>query len=288
MYHGGTYGTYLEWCLTTLCSKDSIVSPFTAKSTSHLFLGNSCHDIEGWHDYCNLDQDLQFVRFHPKTKKDQNLVENLNTVISRVNKAIYIHPDTDSVIWSINNFYYKIWEDWWVYQFSCEIDQNEIYNNWPVHSNMPINEIPAWIRREFLSLYLVPAWQDQVEWNNLNLWSNPKCHVVLVKNLMHNFEKTIESIRNFCQLEFCRPLSELLPYHQQNINSQKFINQDTICHNIVHNMLSEQPHQWEPLPLPSEAWVQWQLRNYGYEMRCHGLDIMPTNSVQLRELLYPV
>jgi predicted nuclease with RNAse H fold len=47
-------------------------------------------------------------------------------------------------------------------------------------------------------------------------------------------------------------------------------------------------HTWEPLPLPSEAWIQWQLRNLGYELRCHGLDMFPTNSVQLRELLYRV
>lgn len=36
----------------------------------------------------------------------------------------------------------------------------------------------------------------------------------------------------------------------------------------------------------SEAWIQWQLRNLGYEIQCHGLDKFPTNSVHLHELLY--
>jgi len=32
--------------------------------------------------------------------------------------------------------------------------------------------------------------------------------------------------------------------------------------------------------------IQWQLRNQGYEIQCHGLDMFPTNSVQLRKLIY--
>jgi hypothetical protein len=45
---------------------------------------------------------------------------------------------------------------------------------------------------------------------------------------------------------------------------------------------------WNPLPLASEAWIQWQLRNLGWEIKCHELDIFPTNSVYLKELLYHI
>jgi hypothetical protein len=40
--------------------------------------------------------------------------------------------------------------------------------------------------------------------------------------------------------------------------------------------------------LASESYVQWQLRNLGYEIQCHELDKFPTNSVHLKELLYTI
>ena len=244
--------------------------------------------MSGWHQYCCTDQNLQFVRFHPKTKKDEHLLENLDKVTSQVKKAIYIYPDPGSVLLTINNYYSKTWDDWWVTQFNNIIDQNKIYENWTISKEVPIEEIPTWIKREFLSLYLFPSWRDQVEWNHIDSWSDPKCYVVLVKDLMYNFEDTMKSIRDFCQLNFQRPIDSLTTSHQENIKLQKFINQDTICHNIVHSVLTDQPYQWAPLPLPSEAWVQWQLRHQGYEIQCHDLDQFPTDNVHLKNLMYSV
>jgi len=50
--------------------------------------------------------------------------------------------------------------------------------------------------------------------------------------------------------------------------------------------LTDKDTVWDPLPLPSEVWIQYRLRELGYEIRCHGLDIFPTTSVQLKKLLY--
>ena len=72
----------------------------------------------------------------------------------------------------------------------------------------------------------------------------------------------------------------------ENIKLQKYINQDTICNQIIDTILTDKFMAWDPLPLPSESYVQWKLRELGYEIRCHGLDIFPTTSVQLKELLY--
>ena len=40
------------------------------------------------------------------------------------------------------------------------------------------------------------------------------------------------------------------------------------------------------LPMASQAYIQWQLRNNGFEIRCDGLDNFPNDSVQLKSLLY--
>jgi len=293
MFHGGTYGTYLNWCLYTLTSETDIQAPFTDQGTSHNFKGaeyKSAHllNMDGWDQYCSSTNFIDFVRFHPKTQKSDSLSDNLNRIMSVVNRAIYIYPDPNSVILAINNYYSKTKTDWWSYQFTNVIDPDNIYSNWPVPKNIPLDQIPQWVRREFLSLYLVPAWQDQVEWNHLDHWNHPNCCNVLVNDLLDNFESTIATVSNFCQIDLKRPIKDLLPFHHQNIKLQKFINQDRICNQIIQSIISGSNLDWEPLPLPSEAWLQWQLRNLGFEIQCHELDVFPTNSLQLKKLLFNI
>lgn len=288
IYHGGTYGTYLHWCLDTLCSNDPVKAPFTNVGNSHMFSEQMFSGIECWQQYKDKGSWSKIVRLHPKTKQNENLTANLNEIMSTVDRAIYIYPDSNSVLLTINNYYSKIWKNWWQHQFDSEINPEKIYNNWPVSRVVPIDQIPAWIKREFLSMYLVPAWYAQVEWNHLDLWKHPNCCNIFVDDLLNNFESTIETVGKFCHFDFCRSIKDLEPFHKQNIKLQKFIGQDQICNNIIDAVLSEQDYSWTELPLPSEAWVQWQLRNLGWEIRCHGLDMFPTNSVHLKELLYSV
>ena len=103
-----------------------------------------------------------------------------------------------------------------------------------------------------------------------------------------DFELTIKRISKFCNLNFLRPIEDLLPYHYENIKLQKFINQDLICNDILQATLGNENKVWESLPLTSEAWLQWQFRNLGYELKCYNLNTFPSNSEQLRELLYKI
>ena len=221
LYNGGTYGTYLEWVLTTLTTDVDIVTPFTQIGNSHLFHGHQLFNIDGWRRYIDSAQPTQFVRLHPKTKKDESLSDNLNSVLSAVDQMIYLYPDKNSVLLAINNYYTKTWRDWWVHQFDYSIDQEKIYQNWPVDRSTPIKDIPNWIRREFLSFYLMPAWFDQVEWYHPGRWQNPKCITLTVQDLLYNFESSIIQIQEFCNLTFTKNPKEVLLCHTQMLQLQK-------------------------------------------------------------------
>jgi hypothetical protein len=289
IYNGGSYGTYLEWCLTSLCSSQPIIDPFTGTGSSHKFQGNFVSGTQDWRQYLSTGTPHQLVRSHPKIYKTESISKNLNEILNSVDNIIYLYPDKDSVLLTVNNYFTKIWDDWWSHQFFTEIDVSKIYSNWEV-AGIPIDEIPTWIRREFLSFYLMPAWYDQVEWYHLDSWNHPRSHNILVKDLLYDFESVIDQLQqtlNFC---FVRPVSDLLPYHKKNLQLQKFKNQDKLCKNIVDSVVNNFKFEWsdQSVPLASESWIQWQLRNLGYEVRCHELDTFPTNSVHLRELIYPV
>lgn len=295
VFNGGAYGTYLEWCLVTLTTDTAIASPFTSSGSSHQYIGRHLSTIQGWDQYVADKKDLcKFVRFHPKTKKEECIVKHLEIVLSTVGKMIYVYPDKNSVLLNLNNWFHKIVGSWLPgghkSNNSYEIDYfiDKIYQNWPVAKNVPLDEVPNWIRREFLSFYLMPAWRDQVDWYLPDKWSNSKCCLVLINDLLFNFVETLIKIQKFCNLEFKRPIAEILPFHEQNLSLQKYIGQDQLCQQIIQSTLNGVDFCWPQLPLASESWLQWQFRNQKFEMRCHGLDTLPTNSVQLNELLYTI
>jgi len=285
-YNAGAYGTYLEWCLTTLSSVDNIVPPFTNTGSSHAFVGNHLVDINGWKTFRSESAACQFVRLHPKTKQHESLDDNMNYLCDTADSVVYLYPDRESILFLLNNYIYKTRHDCWEHDFIPDIDK--IYKHWPVDNHTTISNIPNWIKREFLSLYLMPSWFDQVEWYHPARWSHPKCCVITVNQLLYDFENVINQIKMHCNLKFEKDVAELLPYHEQNLKLQKYANQDQLGNQIISAVINHQMFEWENLTLTSESWVQWQLRNLGHEIRCHGLDTFPTNSVQLKELLYHV
>lgn len=287
VYHPGTYGTYLEWCLTVLSGQQQLDQlPFTDIGASHKFIGNDVMDFDGWCQLLRTDVLPQFARFHPKTSQDQQLTRTLEHVIAQTGKIIYLYPSADSRLLSINNYYSKVWGDWWQNRLIHNVSQDVIYNNWPVSRSVPIDQIPIWIRREFLSYHFFDAWHDMVEWGHLNSWQDSRCLVIFVDQLLFDFESTLDSIQNFCNLHYQCPAADLIPAHQKNLRLQQHLGQDQLCDNIVNSVLDKNFLEWPALPLISEAWIQYQLRQKGWMLRCHGLDSFPTNSVQLAELTH--
>jgi len=286
LFNGGAYGTYVEWCLTSLSTSDQLSSPFRANGASHNFDGNHLLNMQGWRQYLSGSDHSKFVRLHPKTDKNHSLKNHLDEILQSVDQVIFLYPDTDSVLLNLNNWIDKVWYNRWIDFIGSEVDYKKIYKNWPIAPDTAIKDIDVWIYREFLSMYLVPSWQSQVEWYFPDKWQSPRCRYIFVKDLLHDFENTITAIADFLKLDVQRPISALLPYHEQNIKLQKHIDQDKICNYIIDSILNGDFITWNALPIVSEAWIQWRLRELGYEIRCHGLDTFPTTSVQLKELLY--
>lgn len=286
-FNGGAYGTYLNWALDSLTNNCELISPLTANSNNHGYRKNHLGNIQGWHNYLLDSHDSLFVRLHPKTQINESLSQNLETILERAEFVIHLYPDHNSVLLAVNNYYSKVWNDWWGNQYMSDEERNKIYTNWPVNHDVPFDQIPRWILREYLSLYLMPAWFDQIEWYHPEKWKHDRAIVIHIKELLYDFEATMEHIRKVCGYQYIRPTSDMLPIHNQMIQAQKNLTQDWLCNQIVDSVTNERYFDWTNhwLSLPSEAWIQWQLRNRGWELECDSLDIFPTNSVKLRSLM---
>jgi hypothetical protein len=288
-FNGGSYGTYLEYCLTSLTLGTMLPSPFKMNGNSHNFRGNHLNNMAGWKQYVTSNVEHQFVRFHPKTLKHENLSENLTQAADSMSRVVYLYPDQTTLLLGLNNFIYKIYRPSVItYPLENEIDQEKIYENWPVSRDTPISDVPVWIMREFLSFYLLPAWFDQIEWDHAAHFNHSRLITVRVPELLFDFEKTLLKIKNFCNLDYRLPINSLDSIHQKMLSCQTFLNHDKLCHQIIKSVTDSLDFSWTKLSLTSEAWIQWQLRNLGFEIKCQDLDKFPTNSVHLKKLLYPV
>jgi hypothetical protein len=279
----GAYGTYLEWCLTTLTSSGEIIAPFSTNGSSHNFVGNRLTGFPDWKKFVESKQSTDFVSLHPKIDSQESLSNNLNYICDTAQSMIYLYPDKNSILLCINNWYHKVYKDWW----STVVSNHEnLYKDWPVDQHTNPENIPLWIRREFLSFYMMPMWTDTVEWCHTDCWQHDKGCVITVPELLYDFEKTLQRIESFCRLKYIKPIAHLIPLHTENLKRQQHLNEDTLCAQIINSTIEQKEFSWNALSLVSESWIQWQLRNLGYEIECHELDIFPTDSVHLREILY--
>lgn len=290
LYNGGAYGTYLQWVLTTLVSPNEIVSPFTNTGSSHLFNGNHLNTPGSlrWNKTVNQSTFLQFARAHPKIHEDDSITDKINIALESFDQIIYCYPDQKSILLNINNVFSKVWEDWVENRLQDPVFAENLYSNWNISPTTSSKDIPTWIIREILSYNLMPSWNREVEWFFPNTWNHQKCKFVFITDLLYNFKKVVTEIQEFCQINFKTDIDQLLPYHTQMLSLQNHLTQDKLCANIIDSVFTSQRMHWDSLPLPSQSWIQWQLRNLGYEIKCNGLDIFPTNSVQLQELIYKV
>ena len=291
IYSGGAYGTYLEWVLTTLTTGIPVEPPFNKNGNSHKFVGNMYPGIpiyqEELDSYVNNLENESFFRIHPKILQDDILLDKLNLILDSADYGIQLYSDKNSVLLSVNNYYSKVWSDWWAKRLTDPVFYDNLYDNFPVSKDIPISEIPIWIKREILSFNLMPSWFDQVEWYHPDTWSHPKCQLVLVNELLYDFKNTILKIKEFCNLKFKKSIDDILPLHDRMLSLQKWTTQDQLCNQILNSIVNDQVFDWrdQELPLPSQSWIQWQLRNLGYEIKCYNLEIFPTNSIDLNSLL---
>ena len=288
LYPGGAYGRYLHWSLDTLLSNEAIVTPFNNNGNSHQFKGNVVYFDNSellYRDGYTVDR-CQVARGHLKIQQKESIKDNVTVALNTFDRVIVCYPDYNSVLLVLNNRFTKIWDNWFDNRLKDSVFANNLYNNWPVTSGATAAEIPIWIQRELLSYDQMPSWHDETGWFLPDTLRHPSCKFVFVSDLLYHFENTISSVQEFCDLEFKKEISELVPCHNLNLSLQQYLDQDAVCNRIVDSIINSKSIDWAPLPLPSQSWVQWQLRNLGYELRCDGLDIFPANTVELQNLLY--
>jgi len=282
LFNGGSYGTFVEWCLNYFTGTAEKIS-FNRNGNSHNFSGVHLSTFSGCKKYISSDNNFPIVRFHPKTNKDENILDNLRFIDDHFNKIIYIIPSKNSTAWNLNNKFEKIWDEGWLKH--NEIQFVDCLAGWDKEN---LEHMKLWELREFLSLYLYPQHLAETELEKMQDIQKEftKFQFITIDSLRDNFKDTIISLLEYCELTATR-LDEIEKIFQEWINCQYHDHKDKIINDIITSILNNEDYNWidHKLTLVDEALIQYYLREHNIEIKCYNLNQFPTNTNELRTYL---
>ncbi len=150
---------------------------------------------------------------------------------------------------------------------------NSKYSHW--------NQMRPWEFREWMSL-LYPSWVN--EWINSPNDVTDEWLTISNRDIISDISGTVNRVISFCGLT---PRDELDLFLTEYRSRQQYvIDEHFWAHRAVQHTLAGVDVTWPSLTPVGESIVQHHLRLNGWEIECDGLDTFPTNSLQLKKLLY--
>jgi hypothetical protein len=129
-----------------------------------------------------------------------------------------------------------------------------------------------------------------VEWFHPDTWQHNRCTTIFINELLDDIEGMLARIQRDTGLVWTKPVGDILPMHQKMLSLQQHRDQDQLCRDIIKSVVIDTAPvmDWAgiDLPLVSQSYIQYELRNLSFEIECHSLDNFPTNSVHLKSIIY--
>lgn len=144
-------------------------------------------------------------------------------------------------------------------------------------------DMSPWEYREWLSLWYEHLIQD---WMTSPAQCNNDWLTITNQEIMQDIHRCLNIIMDFCGLQPEQGISIFLDDYRSR--QQYVLDEYQVILDIIEMTLSDRAFDWAPLNVVAESIIQNRLRHQGWEIRCDGLDIFPTNSLQLRHLLNPI
>jgi hypothetical protein len=146
------------------------------------------------------------------------------------------------------------------------------YKNW--------HEMRPWELREWFSLFYVSWIQEWIQSQNQ---VDEDFYKVSNIEILENLPRIAREIFKHCNLTESPGLDDFAVHWRSK--QQYIMDEFDLLDRVVECTINNVPFSWNPVSIIAEAIVQQRLRANGYEIRCDGLDVFPTDSTTLYNLL---
>jgi hypothetical protein len=147
-----------------------------------------------------------------------------------------------------------------------------------------LDQIEPWQLRNFLSYSQITDLYSDTGYLELEKFQDPRLTKISIRQLVDQFEQTIRHLMDICQFKLVRDDFDRI--YSAWVEKQFHINKDQLVKTIVNHIVQGSYFEWSPLTLVDEAFIEWTLRDlYGLDMKCYNVNVFPTNTTDLRNLL---
>jgi hypothetical protein len=155
----------------------------------------------------------------------------------------------------------------------CIINWNKNYTHW--------SEMQPWELREWFSLFY-PSWVR--EWIDSVDQTDQRFLKISNADLLYNTKSSVHKTIQHCRLNATENLDSFL---DQWVDKQQYIvDKFSLLSQIVDCTINQVELTWPELDIISQAIIQQRLREKKFEIQCDGLNIFPSDSEKLFNLLY--
>ena len=142
------------------------------------------------------------------------------------------------------------------------------------------SEMRPWQLREWFSLFYVTWVQEWIESKNQ---VGADFYKVSNVEILENLPQVVREILQHCDLTESPGLDDFAVHWRSK--QQYIMDEFDLLDRVIECTINNVPFSWDPVNIIAEAIVQQRLRSNGYEIRCDGLDVFPTDSATLYSLL---
>lgn len=277
IYSAGSYGTFIEWCLSYFSGDIEFSDPFVKSTGSaHSFIGHPLDFDKKLHakvnsldteEYLNSNLSFKFARTHGRESESDSMDSYLEKYTKYFKKVIFITFSNELLLLRIQNIIDKI--------KNPEQFTNQMLKNF--------DKGDIWEKREAISFWFDGAVMYPKLWNS-------RCKDTFIELNLLDFVsdpmREINTVLNEIGMENMHPDDTEVFTHWRNL--QKHINKDKVSCKIINSVVADEFYDWstENLNIYDEAYIQSSLRTkHGIALKCFELNEFPTNTTELRKLL---
>ena len=304
----GCYGSWVHWVLNHLSGVDTGVNspPLNKKGDAHNWTTKNCfgHLTKEFMDNPPKFREDDICRGHTNHDPINNdIIAEIRWILDNLGKSVYLYADEASICWMANVKLDKIWEGEgrvpldhyfsrnyehdpdktdWEFIFSDHLDN---LKQWPSEYDER-GILSRWIIREYLSLILYKAVYENMVMGEIDMIKSLDLLPINVIDLRDDFVNTIRKIADHLHISINGSEDALQELYLIWKETQKHFSKDQLISEIIEATIKGEVSEWSDLSIVDEALIQHYLRERGYELKCVGLNDFPSNSKQLRELIY--
>lgn len=149
-----------------------------------------------------------------------------------------------------------------------------------------IDDFDTWELRELVSFWwFTKTDQQTAAWEKIKN-SNRDIMCISISDLKQNFVDTVLQTTEYFGIHNVS-VPTVTNIYQQWRPLQHQIDKDSTCTNIVNALINQECLDWSSaaLSLIDEAWIQKKLHDHQVGIRCHNLNVFPTNTGDFLPLL---